>query len=400
MTDKPPWLREARWAGDGEADGVLYGREELLELARRRVPVVAGGTGQLLLLSGEAGIGKTRLLGAVQDLGRSEGFALWSAGAFPRDVELSAGLLLDLGHTMMRSPRAEVAARGRAMVADVAQVSDDDAADGDAHRRRRLLVLAAAERLASLVEEGPALLALEDLHWCDELSLEVIAHLARRLPSLPLLVVGTLRTDELHDNAPVRSWRSRLLLQRMAEEVRLPRLDAPQTRAMVGALLPGRRVGRRLAELVHERSGGAAPRGGAGPRGGRGHLDADPSYVPESLAEAVLQRFAGPAVRGARRRRRRRRHRPELRPGPPRPGRGSAAAGGGVGPGRADPAAVPPGGGPGLVRLPARTDPGRRRGAGTGRPPPGAARHRRRGGAAPRRAGWGRLPVGTPRSGR
>ena len=331
----------------GEAGtGVLYGREELLELARRRVPVVAGGTGQLLLLSGEAGIGKTRLLGAVQDLGRSEGFALWSAGAFPRDVELSAGLLLDLGHTMMRSPRAEVAARGRAMVADVAQVSDDDAADGDAHRRRRLLVLAAAERLASLVEEGPALLALEDLHWCDELSLEVIAHLARRLPSLPLLVVGTLRTDELHDNAPVRSWRSRLLLQRMAEEVRLPRLDAPQTRAMVGALLPGRRVGRRLAELVHERSGGvplhveelvhaAAD----------GRLAADPSYVPESLAEAVLQRFARPAVRGARRRRRRRRHRPELRPGPPRPGRGRPPLEAASGLDVLIAATVPPGGG-------------------------------------------------------
>ena len=214
-------------------------------------------------------------------------------GAFPRDVELSAGLLLDLGHTMMRSDRAEVAERGRALVSDVAEVTDEAAPAGDAHRRRRLLVLGSVERLASLAEDGPALLALEDLHWCDELSLEVIAHLARRLPSLPLLVVGTLRTDELHDNAPVRSWRSRLLLQRMAEEVRLPRLDAAQTAAMVAR--PAARAatspppGRPGARTVGR---GAAPRRGAGPRCRRGPAVRGPVVRP-----GVAGRGRPPALR-------------------------------------------------------------------------------------------------------
>jgi DNA-binding CsgD family transcriptional regulator/tetratricopeptide (TPR) repeat protein len=271
---------------------VMHGRDDLLALAERRLAAVRAGNGHLLLLAGEAGIGKTRLLQAVQQLARTEGLALWTASAFPQDVELSAGLLLDLGHALSRSDRADLAARGRALVTDLAEVVEPPADSGDAHRRRRLLVLDAAGRLASLADDGPALLALEDLHWCDELSLEIVAHLARRLRSLPLLVVGTLRTDELHQNAPVRSWRSRLLLQRMAEEARLSRLDRDQTERMVRELLPGREASRRLVDLVHQRSGGvplhveelvnAAA---------QGHLMADPSYVPETLAEAIQHRF-------------------------------------------------------------------------------------------------------------
>ena len=104
-----------------------------------RLPRVHEGSGHLLLLAGEAGIGKTRLLHALQELAAAQGFALWAAGAFPQDVELSAGLLLDLGHAMSRSDRADVAARGQALVADLADVTDAvGRRPGDAHRRRRL----------------------------------------------------------------------------------------------------------------------------------------------------------------------------------------------------------------------------------------------------------------------
>ena len=199
------------------------------------------GDGQLLLLTGEAGIGKTRFLQALQDLATDQGFAVWSAAAFPQDVELSAGLLLDLGHSMSRSDDPDVAGLGRALVDDLSALPAPSAGSGDAHRQRRLLVLDAVARLAALADDGPVLLALEDLHWCDELSLDVITHLARRLRSRPMLVVGTLRTDELHPDLPVRAWRSRLLLQRMAEEVPLPRLTRTETARMVAELLPQRR---------------------------------------------------------------------------------------------------------------------------------------------------------------
>ena len=269
----------------------IHGRDELLALALDRVALAGTGTGGLVLLSGEAGIGKTRLLTAVQDHAAEQGFALWTAAAFPQDVELSAGLLLELGHAMARSDREDVAARGQALVRDVVDVTADPDPTGDAHRRRRLLVLDAVERLSSLAADGPALLALEDLHWCDELSLEIVGHLARRLASTPLCVVATLRTDELHQDAPARAWRSRLLLQRLAVEIRLPPLDRADSAQMVRDLV-GRPPSRRLVELVQQRSGGVPLHVEELVNAARhARLSHSSRFVPETLAEAVQQRY-------------------------------------------------------------------------------------------------------------
>ncbi|MET1060160.1 MAG: ATP-binding protein [Nocardioides sp.] len=224
---------------DDERTPAMYGRDETLARAQRPLSEALAGRGRLVLLAGEAGIGKTRLLRAVQEEAAAQGFARWSAAASPQDLELSGGLLLDLGHAMARSTDTDVADRGTALLADLLDVTGHSAPSGDAHRRRRLVVLDAVERLASLAEQGPALLALEDLHWCDELSLEIVGQLARRLPSLSLCVVGTLRTDELHQEAPARSWRARMLLQRLAVELRLSPLDREQCEAMVRDLLGG-----------------------------------------------------------------------------------------------------------------------------------------------------------------
>ena len=83
---------------------------------------------------------------------------------------------------------------------------------------------------------GAVLLALEDLHWADDLSLEVLDRVARRLATLPMLVIGTYRSDELYPRAPMRVWRSRLLNQRLAGEARLARLSPEETAAMAGAI--------------------------------------------------------------------------------------------------------------------------------------------------------------------
>jgi hypothetical protein len=86
---------------------VLVGRDDLLALAERRLGEVAGGRGQLLLVAGEAGIGKTRLLAAVTDAAVRRGFAVVRAAAFPGDTETSGGLLLELASDLRlwRDPR-------------------------------------------------------------------------------------------------------------------------------------------------------------------------------------------------------------------------------------------------------------------------------------------------------
>jgi DNA-binding CsgD family transcriptional regulator/tetratricopeptide (TPR) repeat protein len=170
-------------------------------------------------------------------------------------------------------------------------------ADGDAHRRRRLLVLDVAELVAGIARDGPAIVALEDLHWSDDLTLEILEALARRLRDVPLLVVGSYRSDELFPRVPMRAWRSRLLSQRLAEELKLSRLSPRDTAQMATLLIEtGLPVARDIAAAVHTRTdgiplhveellGALADAGADGPDAVR---DVD---VPETVEDAILARI-------------------------------------------------------------------------------------------------------------
>ncbi len=231
---------------------VLVGRDDFLTLADRRLAEAAAGRGHLLFVAGEAGIGKTRLLGTIARRARAKGAAVIRAAAFPGDVQSFAGLLVDLASDLMPAREPALSELGRNLSARVRAIST---ADGDAHRRRRLLVQDLADMLVTTGPGGPALVILEDLHWADELSLDVLGHLASRLATRPTLVVGAYRSDELYPRLPMRDLRTRLLAQRLAEEIRLPRLDRDQTATLTSAVL-GRPAPAQVVAAIQARSDG------------------------------------------------------------------------------------------------------------------------------------------------
>jgi DNA-binding CsgD family transcriptional regulator/tetratricopeptide (TPR) repeat protein len=277
---------------------VLVGRDDFLTLAERRLAETAAGTGQLLFVAGEAGIGKTRLLRAIARRAPASNFAVVRAAAFPGDVQSFAGLLLDLAGDLM--PASEPALRdlGRSLSSRVRAISSDvgDPDAGDAHRRRRLLVQDLADMLVTTDPGTPVLMILEDLHWADQLSLDVLGHLASRLATRPMLVACAYRSDELYPQVPMRDLRARLLAQRLAEEIRLPRLRLDQTATMTSAVL-GRPAPAQVVAAIHERSDGIplhveellaaidedalTPQSGAVVR---------TAAVPNTLGDAVLSR--------------------------------------------------------------------------------------------------------------
>ena len=216
---------------------VLVGRDELLERADRAIAGLRDGTGGFLLLAGEAGIGKTRLLGAVGRRAGLAGIPAVGAASFPGDVELAGGLLIDLARDLARHEQpAGAADAGRRLEARLTG-EEPDPTGGDAHRQRRLLVLDTVDLLAALASGGPVVFLLEDLHWADELSLEILAQLARRQTEVPILVIATYRSDEVFGRLPMRDWRTRLLTGRLAIEFDLPRLTRAEVATMAGALL-------------------------------------------------------------------------------------------------------------------------------------------------------------------
>jgi DNA-binding CsgD family transcriptional regulator len=231
---------------------VLVGRDDFLSLAGRRLADAAAGTGELLFVAGEAGIGKTRLLGAIARHAQASNFAVVRAAAFPGDVQSLAGLLLDLASNLTTARDPALSSLGRNLTSRVRAIST---AAGDAHHRRRLLVQDLADLLVTVELGSPLLIILEDLHWADELSLDVLGHLASRLAARPVLVAGAYRSDELYPNLPMRDLRARLLGQRLAEEIRLPRLGLEQTATMTSATL-GRPAPAQVVAAIHERSDG------------------------------------------------------------------------------------------------------------------------------------------------
>ena len=271
---------------------VLVGRDSFLALIEDRLAAAAAGEGRLLFVAGEAGIGKTRLLSAVARRADAGGFAVVRAAAFPDDVQSLAGLLLDLAGNLLPAREPVLSELGRSLTSRVRAIS---AAAGDAHHRRRVLVQDLADLLVTADPGTPVLIILEDLHWADELSLDVLGHLASRLATRPLLVTGAYRSDELYPRLPMRDLRARLLGQRLTEEIRLPRLGLAQTAAMTSALLG--LAPAQMVQAIHERSDGiplhveellaAIDEDTLTPQSGAAIQAAT---VPDTLGDAVLSR--------------------------------------------------------------------------------------------------------------
>ena len=86
-----------------------------------------------------------------------------------------AGLLLDLASNLLPAREPALSELGRSLTSRVRAISG---AAGDAHHRRRVLVQDLADLLVTIDPGAPVLFILEDLHWADELSLDVLGHLA------------------------------------------------------------------------------------------------------------------------------------------------------------------------------------------------------------------------------
>ena len=191
---------------------LLVGRDDVLELATRRLDEVAAGRGQFMLLSGEAGIGKTRLLRAIGQKAQARGF-IWEGGSLsPQDRDVPAALFLELARSITRD--AEFATLGNDLLKLLMGMTEAE------RPQRRLLVRRAVDAIEASITR-PVILQFEDLQWADDLSLEILGELARQMRGSPLFLTGSYRTDATESGSMLREWRARLVTQRIAEEVRL-----------------------------------------------------------------------------------------------------------------------------------------------------------------------------------
>ena len=248
----------------------------------------AAGRGQFLLLAGEAGIGKSRLIASIERTARAAGFETAAGLVAPQDIDVPAASLLDLARTMARMPR--FAELGLALLAIAEEATTA------AQQRRRVLVLRSVDLITGSLT-GPLLLSFDDLQWADDISLEILTELARATRQRPLMLVGAYRSDEVAAGSMLRQWRSRLLSQRMAEEARLAPLTLEQTAQMTSVILAtGLPAPGDIVEAVYERTDGIPLHieellGALGDDERTDSRAIREAAVPETLEDAILQRI-------------------------------------------------------------------------------------------------------------
>ncbi len=235
-----------------EAAELLERSGQLGELNDRFGDVTSGPRGWVLLVRGEAGIGKTALLRAFCGSLPRPVRVLWAA-CDPLFTPRPLGPLLDIARDTEGELRAQL---------------DRGARPHDV----------AAAVLSELAAPGPTVVVLEDLHWADEATLDVVRLVGRRVEALPVLLVLTYRDEQVHRGHPLRMVLGELAGAGPVRRVELRGLspDAVATLARESAVDP---------ELLHARTAG-------NPFFVTEALAADTDGVPATVRDAVLARAA------------------------------------------------------------------------------------------------------------
>jgi DNA-binding CsgD family transcriptional regulator/tetratricopeptide (TPR) repeat protein len=271
---------------------VLVGRQAELELLAGALERVLAGEQVTVLVGGEAGVGKSRLVHELIARAGEAGTRVLIGGCvelggggipFAPLVEMMRGLAGELPEERL----AEVLGPARPEIGRLLpELGDGPVGPGMPDPSTLLeLMVGMITRLAS---DAPLMLVFEDLQWADGPTLDLLALLVARSGGGRLLLVLTARSDELHRGHPFRRLAARWEQQRLAERLELERLGHREVAAQVEAIL-GERPDGELVEFIAERSEGiplfveellGAVR--------EGRVEQD--FLPPSLREVVLAR--------------------------------------------------------------------------------------------------------------
>lgn len=273
----------------------------LAELERLRVAreAAAGGDARIVLLGGEAGVGKTRLLREAADQAVGAGSLVVVGGSPPSaEGELPFAAVAEVLRSLVRQLPPdlldETLGTARPHLArllpslatqDAPPTSPSDGIDS-AQTLLFEAILGVLERLGDGAE--PTVVVLEDLQWADRSTRDLLAFLARNLGAASILLIGSYRSDAVPAGHPLRTLLAELDRSDRVERLELGRFSRDEVAAQLGALL-GAEPDPTLVAEIHARSDGnpffAEELLAAGREGGDAAL-------PETLREVLLARLA------------------------------------------------------------------------------------------------------------
>jgi DNA-binding CsgD family transcriptional regulator len=214
--------------------GTLVGRDAELARLSGLLHDAAAGRAVTGLVSGDAGIGKSRLVAEAMQIAERDGFTVLCGQC--AEIGDSVPYLPFADAFRAAPPHIEQAVKARPVLSRLLPDGDGQATEADwAGLTRQQMFGAVLSLLSELAAASPVLLIIEDLHWADATTRHLLTFLARMLHRERVAIIGTYRTDDLHRRHPLRGVIAELLRLPMVALVELGPLSA----AALGEILSG-----------------------------------------------------------------------------------------------------------------------------------------------------------------
>jgi DNA-binding CsgD family transcriptional regulator len=245
--------------------GTLVGRDAELARLRGLLQDAAAGRAVTGLVSGDAGIGKSRLVAETMQIAERDGFTVLCGQC--AEIGDSVPYLPFADAFRTAPPHVEKAIKARPVLSRLLPDGDGQAREADwAGLARQQMFGAVLSLLSELAVGSPVLLVIEDLHWADATTRHLVTFLARMLHRERVAIIGTYRTDDLHRRHPLRGV--------IAELLRLP---------MVALVELGPLSAAALAEILSDVPNGALPLSAATLNSLVGRAEGNAYYAEELL---------------------------------------------------------------------------------------------------------------------
>jgi class 3 adenylate cyclase/tetratricopeptide (TPR) repeat protein len=213
----------------------FVGREaELAALRSWWSQTIASDRRRVVLIGGDAGMGKTRLAIELARTLHDERATVLAGRCYQENVVPYQPFVEAIGWYLRTAPaqevRADIVRTGSLLTRLVPDVAGDFAdlpepVSAEPDTQRYLMFEAVNDLLCTLATSAPVLLVLEDLHWADRPTLALLSHLARGRDAAPLVVLGTYRDDEVVGDHPLRAILTELRRDHAVDDMTLVGLD-------------------------------------------------------------------------------------------------------------------------------------------------------------------------------
>ncbi|HVF41010.1 MAG TPA: protein kinase, partial [Gemmatimonadaceae bacterium] len=247
--------------------GVVVGREPEMQTLSEAFQAVAGGRGSMVCVSGEPGIGKTTLIEEfLRKMSASEPFSLVMGRCSERLAGAEAYLpLLDAIDEAMHADSSgkvrfaldSIAPTWSALIGSEKTRERDESTDPPVVSQERMKreIVAFLEEVAS---SRPLVLFIEDIHWADVSTVDVLGYVLTRLQRCRLLTISTYRPEELHvSQHPFLALKLDLQTRGIAHEILLGFLSQQDVKRFIDERFPGHRFPPAFPALIHSRTEGS-----------------------------------------------------------------------------------------------------------------------------------------------